>query len=146
MIMAEIAENGAGRSIEEARDGLHDFDFLIGKWNVHHKRLTKPLGGSSSSHEFEGESVARAIRGGGDNIDEISGDAPQWQIKGMTLRLYDRKSKQWRIYWANMANGVLDEVPMMGEFKNGRGEFYDQKFHLVCSYSGLLQMGTGFFS
>ncbi len=110
----------------EVRDGSHDFDFLIGKWKVHHKKLTKPLIGSDLWHEFKGESIVRSIWGDGDNIDEISGDSPKGTIRGITLRLYDRNSRQWRIHWANMATGIL-EVPMIGEFKDGRGEFYDQE-------------------
>ncbi len=112
----------------ETSDGSHDFDFLIGRWKVHHKRLTKPLSGSGSWYEFDGECVARTIWNGGDNIDEISGNAPQKEIRGMTLRLYDRNSRQWRLYWANLATGVL-ESPMIGEFKDGRGEFFDQELY-----------------
>ena len=44
----------------------------------------------------------------------------------MTLRLYDPKARQWSLYWSNAANGTL-EKPMVGEFKDGRGEFYDQE-------------------
>ncbi|MGP8056572.1 MAG: hypothetical protein ACLQEQ_04385 [Nitrososphaerales archaeon] len=111
-----------------ARDGSHDFDFLMGKWKIRHRRLTKPLSGSFAWYEFDGEGEAMRVWGGGDNIDEIWGDAPQGRIRGMTLRLYDRKSKQWRLYWANMATGVL-ETPVVGEFKDRKGEFYDQELY-----------------
>ena len=108
------------------RDGSRDFDFLMGKWRIKHRRLTNPLSGSTVWYAFEGEAEAKRIWGGGDNIDEVSGDAPQGRIRGMTLRLYDRSSRQWRLYWANMATGVL-ETPVVGGFRDGKGEFYDQE-------------------
>jgi hypothetical protein len=46
---------------------------------------------------------------------------------GVTLRLFDIEHQQWRIYWAaDRSGGVLD-VPMVGSFKDGRGEFYAQE-------------------
>jgi hypothetical protein len=107
-------------------DPQTDFDFVIGSWKIHNRRLKEPLTGSSSWVEFEGKSVARKIWGGRANIDEFEADSPTGRIQGLTLRLYDPKSQQWRLYWANSAKGILD-VPMVGEFNNGRGEFYDQE-------------------
>jgi hypothetical protein len=46
-------------------------------------------------------------------------------IEGLTLRLYNPQSHQWRLYWANSKIGILDP-PQIGEFKNGRGEFFAQ--------------------
>src|ERR1700737_2420073 len=36
---------------------------------------------------------------------------------------------QWSIYWVNGADGVLEPNPMVGEFNNGRGEFYNQQVY-----------------
>ncbi len=46
-------------------------------------------------------------------------------IEGLTLRLFDPDSHEWRLYWANSKDGVL-VVPQIGVFKNGVGEFYAQ--------------------
>jgi len=43
-------------------------------------------------------------------------------IEGLTLRLYDGKTRQWNIHWATSKGGRSAHI---GEFKNGRGEFYD---------------------
>jgi predicted methyltransferase len=43
----------------------------------------------------------------------------------VTLRLFNPESRQWSIYWADSVTAVLQQ-PMIGEFKNGRGEFYGQ--------------------
>ena len=108
------------------RDGQHDFDFWFGSWKVHNRRLVHPLTGSNEWVEFDGTVVARPVWGGRANADEFEADSPSGHIEGMTVRTYDPKSRQWSIYWANATKGVL-EKPMIGQFKNGRGEFFDQE-------------------
>ncbi len=108
------------------RDGQQDFDFWIGSWKVHNRRLRERLKGSTTWDEFEGTVVARPIWGGRANTDEYEADGPAGHIQGMSLRLYDPQARQWSIYWANRANGTLDK-PMIGGFQNGRGEFFDQE-------------------
>jgi hypothetical protein len=107
-------------------DPQTDFDFIIGSWKVHNRRLKQRLKGSILWEEFEGTVVARKIWGGAGNIDEFEAESPSGRIQGMTVRLYNPKSQQWSLYWANRGNGVL-ETPMIGGFKDGRGEFYDQE-------------------
>jgi hypothetical protein len=111
---------------DTGRDGQKDFDFLIGQWKVHNRRLQNPLTESTTWYEFEATSVARHIWGGRANMEEFEADGPTGRIQGMAVRLYNAQSRQWSIYWGNSAKGVLD-TPMIGEFKNGRGEFYDQE-------------------
>src|SRR5271156_5301067 len=43
------------------RDGQHDFDFEIGTWKVHLKKLQHPLTGSTTWIEFDGSIAARAV-------------------------------------------------------------------------------------
>jgi hypothetical protein len=109
-------------------DGQKDFDFFMGAWKVKNRRLRERLTGSAQWDEFDGTTVARPVWGGLANVDEYEGHAPFGLIQGLTLRLYDPASRQWRLYWANRANGIVD-VPMIGRFTNGRGEFYNQEFH-----------------
>jgi hypothetical protein len=40
------------------------------------------------------------------------------------LRLYNPESRQWSLNVASSHSGTLG-VPAVGEFKNGKGEFYD---------------------
>jgi hypothetical protein len=42
----------------------------------------------------------------------------------LSLRLYNPVSRQWSLNSANVTGGTMS-VPTVGEFKNGRGEFYD---------------------
>jgi len=108
------------------RDGQHDFDFEIGNWKTHLKRLQHPLTGSTTWIEYEGTSVVRKIWDGRANLVELEVDGPIGHIEGLSLRLYDPAAHQWSLNFANSAQGTIG-VPTVGEFKNGRGEFYDQE-------------------
>jgi hypothetical protein len=108
------------------RDGQHDFDPLIGSWKYHLKKLLHPLTGSHSWAEFDGTGVCYKIWDGRAQLDTIEVDSPDaGHIEGLTLRLYNPQSHQWRLYWANSKVGILDP-PQIGEFKNGRGQFFAQ--------------------
>ncbi|HWR17934.1 MAG TPA: hypothetical protein VN577_24105 [Terriglobales bacterium] len=110
----------------EALDASNNFDFEVGSWKIHLKRLLKPLTGSKQWVEFDGTSKTRRIWDGRAYIEEFLTDGPSGKVEGITLRLYNPTSRQWNIYWANAKDGKLG-VPTVGEFKNGRGEFYDQE-------------------
>lgn len=107
------------------RDGQHDFDFEIGSWKIHLKRLDGRLVGSTKWVEFDGTSVTRKVWDGRSQLEEFETDSPAGgHIEGLTLRLYDPQTHQGSLYWATSKSGVMG-VPTIGEFKNGRGEFYD---------------------
>jgi hypothetical protein len=117
-LLAQTNSDGAQKPVAE-RDGQHDFDFEIGSWKIHLKRLQHPLTGSTSWVEFDGTSVTRKLWDGRAQIEQFETDsAVGGHIEGLTMRL-------WRLYWANSKIGILDP-PQIGEFKDGRGEFYAQ--------------------
>jgi hypothetical protein len=106
------------------RDGQHDFDFELGAWKIHLKRLQHPLTGCTSWVEFDGTSVTRKVWDGRADLEEFETDSPAGgHIEGLTLRLYNPQSRQWSLYWAT-SKGDPIQPPQIGEFKNGRGEFY----------------------
>jgi hypothetical protein len=111
-----------------ARDGQRDFDFLLGSWKIHLRRRLRPLTGSNEWVEFDGTVVCRSIWNGGAEVEEFNVDSPEKKIliHGLAVRLYNPKTRQWSIYWANRRNGVFDAAPQIGHFSNGRGEFYGQ--------------------
>ena len=108
------------------RDGQHDFDFEIGTWKTYLRRLVHPLTGSTSWVEYEGTSVVRKVWRGRANLVELVADGPGGQFEGLNLRLYNPESHQWSLNFANSNSGRLSQ-PTIGEFKNGRGEFFDQE-------------------
>jgi hypothetical protein len=66
------------------------------------------------------------VWGGKANLGQLKVSGAAGNIQGLSLRLYDPATRQWKIYWANAADGALGE-PMVGGFENGRGEFYNQE-------------------
>jgi hypothetical protein len=106
------------------RDGQHDFDFEIGTWKTHLKRLVRPLSGSTTWVEYEGTTVVRKVWNGRGNLVELTADGPAGHFEGLSLRLYNPKSRQWSLNFANISDGTLVQ-PAIGEFKNGRGEFFN---------------------
>jgi len=108
------------------RDGQHDFDFEIGTWRTHLRRLLHPLTGSTTWVEYEGATVVRKIWNGRANLVELKADGLAGHFEGLNLRLYDPQSHQWSLNFANSNGGGISQ-PTVGEFKNGRGEFFDQE-------------------
>jgi hypothetical protein len=110
----------------QQRDGQHDFDFEFGTWKTRLSRRLRPLTGSNTWVEYQGTSVVRRVWNGRANLGELKVDGPAGHIEGLSLRLYDPQSRQWKISWANSRDGTLGQ-PMIGGFRNGRGEFYNQE-------------------
>src|ERR1700719_5002751 len=119
------ASKANSQQASAVRDGQHDFDCEFGSWKIHLKRLVHPLTGSTTWVEFDGTSVTRKVWGGRADLEEFETDSPAGgHIEGLTLRLYDPQTHQWSLYWATSKSGALGP-PTIGEFKNGRGEFFD---------------------
>jgi hypothetical protein len=127
--LAQQNSDAAKTSVQHTpaeRDGQHDFDFEIGTWKIHLKRLQHPLTGSTTWVEFDGTSVTRKVWDGRADLEEFETDsAAAGHIEGLTLRLYNPQSHQWSLYWANSKDGVI-VPPQMGQFTNGRGESFGQ--------------------
>src|SRR5215469_7418416 len=113
------AQAGGALPKAVARDGQHDFDFEIGKWNIHLKRMLHPLTGTAERVEFDGTSVTRPMWEGRANIEEFETANGADRVEGMTLRLYDPKAHQWSLYWATGRTGQLSLPATVGEFKDG---------------------------
>lgn len=111
-------------------DGQHDFDYLLGSWKIHLKKLVHPLsGGASEWVEYDGTTVCRKVWDGRAELEEFSvaNREKNLHIEGLALRLYNPDSHQWSIYWATPKSGAIGGPPVVGEFRGGRGEFYDQE-------------------
>jgi len=123
------SDSSSPKSVQQTsanRDGQADFDFEIGAWKTHLRRLLKPLTGSTTWAEYHGTTVVRKVWNGRANLVELEVDGPAGHIEALSLRLYNPQSRQWSLNFANSAAGTM-AVPTIGEFRNGRGEFYDQE-------------------
>jgi hypothetical protein len=108
------------------RDGRHDFDFEIGSWRTHISRLLHPLTGSTTWVKYQGTSVVRRVWNGRANLLELEVAGPAGNIEALSLRLYNPEAHQWSLNFSNSSVGTLGQ-PTVGEFRNGRGEFFDQE-------------------
>ncbi|MGH3428153.1 MAG: hypothetical protein ACRDQZ_11410, partial [Mycobacteriales bacterium] len=108
------------------REGGHDFDYWFGTWKEHSTRLLHPLTGSKDWVAMDGGSVVTKIWGGRANIVEFKGDGPNGRVELISLRTYDPVAHQWSVNFATPGVGKLG-VPAVGEFRDGRGDFYDQE-------------------
>ena len=118
-----------GSPTTAARDGQHDFDFNIGVWHTHIKRVLDPLEGSKHSVELDGTVTVRKVWGGRAQLEEIETQGPDGHWEGLTLFLYNARSRQWSQTFIDSKSGELDS-PLIGEFNNGRGDLYSQDtFH-----------------
>ncbi len=127
--LAQQNSNAAKTSVQhtpEERDGQHDFDFEIGTWKTHLSRRLHPLSGSNTWVEYEGTTVVRNVWNGRANLLELTADGPAGHFEGLNLRLYNPQSHQWSLNFANSNGGTLSQ-PTIGDFRNGRGEFFDQE-------------------
>ena len=122
--VATSAADAAPPAPAAERDGSRDFDPLLGRWKYHLKRRLKPLTGSNSWVDLEGTGECRKIWDGA-VVEQAIFDGSGQHIEGVVMRLYNPQSRQWRLYWANRKVGVMDP-PQVGEFKDGRGEFFAQ--------------------
>ena len=120
-----FAEALAAGAQPAAHDGSHDFDFEIGAWTTHVRRLQHPLSGSKQWVEYEGTSIVKSLLDSRVNIVELMVQGASGRIDGVSLRLYEPQPHQWTLNYANIADGHLTP-PMIGEFANGRGQFYAQ--------------------
>lgn len=107
----------------ELHDGQRDFDWEIGRWRTQLSRRLRPLTGSATWVEYEGTSVVRSVWNGDANLVELDVTGSAGRIVGLSLRLYNPQTKQWSLNFASKAGGTMT-VPVIGEFKDGRGEFY----------------------
>ncbi|MFZ0312513.1 MAG: hypothetical protein WAL85_07380 [Candidatus Korobacteraceae bacterium] len=123
-VRAQQTSNAAKTAAQH--DGQHDFDFEFGSWKIHLKKRLHPLTGSNTWVEFDGTSVTRPVWDGRAQLEQFETDSPDaGHIEGLTLRTYNPQTHQWNLYWCNSKKGIIDP-PQIGEFKNGRGEFYAQ--------------------
>jgi hypothetical protein len=100
----------------------HDWDWLVGRWNVAHRRLKGRLVGSTQWEEFSGTSVLWLTLGGLGTVDDNVLAAPSGTYRAVGVRAFDVKTGQWSIWWLDARNPIIDP-PVMGGFKDGLGEF-----------------------
>jgi hypothetical protein len=103
--------------------GLHDFDFEVGEWRVHH-RVKRPAD-NPDWLEFDGICSDRGVMNGQVNVEDNRFDKPSGVDRGVAVRAYDPKTGQWAIWWIDGRDTFRNiDPPVKGRFENGIGTFY----------------------
>ena len=107
------------------RDGSHDFDFDLGVWRTHIRRLAHPFTAQGTWLEARGTVTVRSVWGGSGSVEELEADGST-HLELLNVRLYNAQSGQWSLNGASSADGTLAD-PMYGAFRHGEGTFFDQE-------------------
>lgn len=107
-----------------SKDGARDFDFFIGSWHVKHQRLRERLAACEEWLTFNGTCHMQTLMGGLANVDDNILDMPSGSYQALTLRVYDKQSQTWSIWWLDGRHPKNLDLPVVGQFANGIGVFY----------------------
>ena len=99
-----------------------DFDFNMGHWKTDIRAAKAPLSAPGSWTHLQGTHVVYRVWDDWADIGQLEVDGPGGHVEYLALRLYDRESRQWRVYFANGKAGTLEQ-PMIGQFRDGVGTF-----------------------
>jgi hypothetical protein len=100
-----------------------DFDFFQGKSIIRNNKLKQRFANSNEWIEFSSTQEMYKILNGIGNIDNFLATFDGEPFEGMTVRLFNPKTKLWSIYWADSNTGILDK-PVIGSFENKVGHFF----------------------
>ncbi len=101
----------------------HDWDWLVGKWNVKHRRLQARLEGSTTWQEFNGTCDMRPMLGGFGNVDDNVVELPEGTYRALGIRAFDPATRRWAIWWLDARTPTVIEPPVFGAFRDGIGTF-----------------------
>jgi hypothetical protein len=121
---ARVPSDAPGSAAVMAR-APHDWDWLVGSWTVHHRRLKARLVGSTEWEEFGGTLVNWTTMGGAGNVGDNVMERPGAPIRGVGIRAYDASSGKWLVWWLSATDPEIS-APMRGGFANGVGEFFGE--------------------
>ncbi len=121
-----FGEKGDLKITASATSSPSDFDFLVGKWKMHNRRLNKRLENCKDWTEFDSFDENWKILSGTADTDiysttEMPGQEGK-RFEGLTLRLFNPKTRLWSLYWVASNSGVMDP-PVVGSFENNVGHF-----------------------
>jgi hypothetical protein len=133
--MLLIAVTGSAAAAAQPHDGAHDFDFLIGDWKAHLRRMIDKTGVTTSDPrtgtwvEYDGVCNDKKLLDTNANFEEFDVTDPKTHLRfrGQALRMYNPASRQWSIYGLDLDKGELGLPPLIGQFTGKRGEFFDSE-------------------
>lgn len=126
MISFAISSDGKLLITASATSSVNDFNYLFGTWNISNRTLKKPLTGSDAWDEFQATQECHPILLGQGNYDIFSTEFESKPFQGLTVRLFDPKTRLWTIYWADSQDMKLDDGKV-GSFDGDEGDFFGRE-------------------
>lgn len=102
-----------------------DFDFIVGDWQVHHRRLDARLAGCTEWTEFTGLCSTRKTLGGFGNLEDNILHLPSGEYRAVAIRSFCAESQAWSIWWLDGRSPAARlDPPVVGKFTGDVGLFY----------------------
>ncbi len=111
-------------SAPSATSSERDFDFLVGQWQVHNRKLKSRLQGADDWIEFPSTLQMRKALNGYANVENYYASFDGQPFEGMAIRLFDPRTRLWTIHWIDSSTRVMDANPVTGSFEAGVGRFH----------------------
>lgn len=118
-----FAQTAPSAQLAPLHDGVHDFDFAVGRFHTHIRHAPDPFAEPAKWLVYDGIKTTRKILNGYGYVETIAADGPG-HLDVLNLFFYDKTTRQWNLYFPQ-PDGV--GKPAIGEFKDGVGTFIDQE-------------------
>jgi len=113
----------AGGVAQDAAAHARDWAWLVGNWDVWHRRLKERLVGDTHWQTFPGRSALWLVMGGQGTIDDNVVALPGDPYRGLTLRTFDPSTGKWSIWWLDGRDPTHIDPPVLGGFQGDAGTF-----------------------
>ncbi|WP_297510901.1 hypothetical protein [uncultured Caulobacter sp.] len=101
-----------------------DWEFLVGRWRVRHRRLAKRLVGGQDWQTFDGTLVNRPLMAGAGNFSDNVMNFPAGTARSVGLRAYDPARALWSSWFLDGRSPRDIAPPLTGRFEGGVGTFH----------------------
>lgn len=127
MVNALVGPDGELTITPSSGSSKKDFDFLAGKWTMENHRLKCRLNNCTEwlTYPSSDENMGPVLNGIA-NVDIYKTSFNQVDntpYEGMTVRLFNPKTRLWSLFWVDSNLGTMDP-PVVGSFEGSVGTFY----------------------
>lgn len=122
-----FAKSSSSDIIPSPNSSQRDYEFYIGKWKIHNKKLKTLFSNCTDWIEFDATEEIRPVLFGLGYVGQYKATISDKPFEGAAVHLFNPETRLWSNYWADSNRGVM-EVPVVGSFENRIGLFYAEDF------------------